>query len=307
MRTLAKLSLLPASAVLLLFAGCSDRAYRNVPQALGIPYASRTVTDTQVIIEKDGHTFVFDRGKRMAKVDGVNYFLNEAAGMRTLNRKDSALLRAAVVQDFYNVKTNPVIMLDAGHGGKDTGCRAADKVTFEKDITLSITNQVAEILRGVGYTVLFTRTDSERTWTLDERTLCAANNDIDAFVSIHVNSTLNLESNGVEVYTLPIFGCEGTAANSPARGPLAGHAHLAAATRLALAIQREMIGMENPPADRGVKHMHFKVLRDTPAPSVLVETGFITHAADLQRLTSPEGQAQLARAIATGIQKTFSV
>lgn len=291
----------PLSLLLLflLVAGCSPRAYERVPQALGLPYAERTVTEKQVTIEKDGHRFVFERGKRPATVNGVKYYLHRPAGMETLNALDAALLREAVVTPPSS-KAQLSLMLDPGHGGSDTGCRVG--TTTEKRITLAITQEVARLLRAKGHIVHMTRTTDSVTRTLDERVILAAGERLDAFVSIHVNSAANPEAKGVEVYTLPAPGCEGTNANSPARGPLAGHIHLPKATRVAFGIQQALLACPNPPADRGVKHAYFKVLRDIPAPSVLVETGFLTNAEDFVRLTTEEGQNALAEAIAEGIE-----
>lgn len=296
---------LPVFLLLAALAGCSPSAYERVPHALGLPYATRTVTETQVTIAKDGHTFVFERGKRPATIDGVRYYLHRPAGLNTLNALDATLLRQAVVRPAP-ARPRLTVMLDPGHGGTDTGCRAGG--AHEKQITLAIATEAARLLRAQGHTVHMTREADATTRSLDERALLAAGLPIDAFVSIHVNSAANPEAKGAEVYTLPAPGCEGTNANSPARGPLVGHAYLPTATRLAFGIQRALLALPAPaPADRGVRHAHFKVLRDIPAPSVLVETGFLTNAEDFMRLTTPEGQRAIAAAIAQGIAASFTL
>lgn len=282
--------------------GCSSRAYRKVPHALGMPYAERTVTDTTVTISREDHSFVFNRGKREMLVDGVAYYLNKPAGMNAVNKVDTRLLRAAVVSPVQQ-KAQLTVMLDPGHGGTDTGCRVGK--VYEKTINLAIAQQVKTLLEAKGHRVIMTRENDETTVTLDDRTHLAANQTIDAFVSIHVNSAGNPNAKGVEVFTLPAYGCEGTAANSPARGPLVGQAYLVEATRLALAIQRELIDMPATPVDRGVRRAHFKVLRDTPAPAVLIETGFLTNETDYANLTSAQGQTDFAGAIAAGIHRAF--
>lgn len=282
--------------------GCSPTAYRKVPHALGLPYAERTVTDTTVTISRDGHTFVFNRGKREMLVDGICYYLHKPAGMNTVAKQDLQLLRAAVVAPAPQ-KERLTVMLDPGHGGTDTGCRNGK--FHEKTINLAIAGQVKTFLERKGHRVILTRNSDQTTLSLDERTALSATNSIDAFVSIHVNAAGNPNAKGVEVFTLPAYGCEGTGANSPARGPLVGQAYLNMSTRLALAIQREMVDIPAQPADRGVRHAHFKVLRDTPAPAVLIETGFLTNPEDFAFLTAPQGQTDLAAAIAVGIENAF--
>ncbi|MEG2725611.1 MAG: N-acetylmuramoyl-L-alanine amidase, partial [Kiritimatiellia bacterium] len=82
---------------------------------------------------------------------------------------------------------------------------------------------------------------------------------------------------------------------------LAGHPHIGTATQFALAIQRSFLALPDPPMDRGIRHAHFKVLRDVPAPALLIETGFLTNVDDFARLTHPDTRKMLARAIADGI------
>jgi N-acetylmuramoyl-L-alanine amidase len=200
------------------------------------------------------------------------------------------------------------ILLDPGHGGTDSGCRKDD--VHEQKITLAIAREVQAILKARGHTVSMTRTDEKTTRSLAERAQQGATLKVDAFVSIHVNASGNVAAKGVETYTLPAVGCEGSHSNSPARGPLAGHAHLASSTRLAYYVHQSLLSADGvtskiAPADRGVRHAHFKVLRDTPAPSILIETGFITNAEDYARITNPQAQKVIARQIADGITKAF--
>jgi len=294
---------LPCLLLLLALAGCSPHAYERVPLALGLPYASRTVTDSQVVIEKDGHTFVFNRGKRHASIDGVLYYLHEPAGMETLNAQDAQILRLAVVEAPPVLPESLTILLDPGHGGTDTGCR--HETLHEKSIALEVAQETARRLRGAGHTVLMTRTSDSTTLSLSDRTALAARQPVHAFVSIHVNSAANADAKGAETYTIPAPGCEGTNANSPPRGPMAGQRHIAQATRLALSVQRALGGVEAAPVDRGVKHAHFKVLRDATAPSILVEIGFVTNEEDRGRMADPKRKAELGAAIAEGILAAF--
>ncbi len=282
---------------LLCWNGCRPAPYHALPRHLGVPEATCNLTDETVTVAAEEYTFAFNRGKRLAHINNVAYYLNHFVGMRAVNRQDVDLLRAALI-DYQPLARPLVVMLDAGHGGTDSGCRSGE--TWESNITLAITQGVATRLRAAGHQVLMTRETAEQTVTLDARTQLAAAHPLDAFVSIHVNATANPATKGVEVYTLPAEGCDGTS-NAPARGFLVGRAHLPTATRLAFMIQRRLLGITPTPEDRGVRHAHFKVLRDTPAPSVLVETGFLTNTEEYAYLISPAGQEQLAEAIAQGI------
>lgn len=290
---------LPLFLLLLSFAGCWG-PYHEAPEHLGFTRAAEVnVTETQVTITEGEHTFTFNRDKRTALIDGTLYYLHTGTGHEAINLQDCAILKEAVMQPAAP-KAQLTLMLDAGHGGKDSGCRS--EKTLEKNITLAITLEVRRILQLKGHTVLMTRSD-DATVTLDERTALAAKQPIDAFVSIHINSAANLAAKGSEVYTLPAPGCAGTNANSDVCEGLTGQPFVPRSTRIALAIQKNLIG--GGIADRGVKHANFKVLRETAAPAVLIEPGFITNTEDFTRLSTPEGQQEIAAAIAHGIENAL--
>lgn len=292
---------LPLLLFLLSLAGCFRGPYYESPEHLGFTRdADLTVTDTQVTITEGAHTFTFNRDKRTAIIDGTLYYLHTGTGHEAINLQDCAILKEAVMTPAP-VKAQLTVLLDAGHGGKDTGCRAEGVV--EKTLTLAITREVQRLLRLKGHTVLMTR-EGDSTLTLDDRTNAAAKQPIDAFISIHINSAANLAAKGSEIYTLPAPGCAGTNANSDVCNDLIGQPFVAPSTRIALAIQRGLVARGC--ADRGVKHANFKVLRDTAAPAVLIEPGFITNQEDFTRLSTPEGQRELAAAIAEGIEAALS-
>lgn len=290
---------LVAALAALTLAGCAPGPYERTAEALGLPGAAVSAGPAEVRVAGGGHVFAFAPGKRPARVDGTLYHLNRAAGREGLDAADAALLRQAVVAP-PPAKPRLTVMVDAGHGGRDRGCAAGG--AWESAITLDVAREVRRLLEARGHRVLMTRTEEGQTLALPERVARAAGAPIDAFVSIHVNSAANPEANGAEVYTLPAPGCDGTAADARAwPAPLAGQAHLAQATRLALAVQRALTALPGGPADRGVRHAHFLVLRDVPAPAILVEAGFLTNAGDAARLTSPAGRRALAAAIAEGV------
>lgn len=303
---LAILATAVAAGLLLLIVGCAPTPYERAPEALGLPEdAVRSVADGHVTLAGGGHAFAFTVGARPATVDGVRYHLHRPAGTLALAAVDSELLRAAAVGPAPRVP-RPVILLDPGHGGSDVGC------AFGKDqehaIAHDVARHAASVLRAAGCDVRLTRA-ADQGPTLQARVDQAVAAPPDAYVSIHVNAAANPEAKGIEVFTLPAPGCDGTPDNSRAASwpaDLPGHAHLPQATRLALRAQAALLRLPGAPADRGVKHAYFKVLREVPAPAILVETGFITNAEDRARLTSPEGRQALGIAIALGVLDAFA-
>ncbi len=294
---------LPLLLLITALCGCIDHRYEKVPQQLGLPYASRSIENRTVTIKKNGHTFVFTMGSRICTVNGVCYYLHAPAGEETLSALDCRILRYSVVEP-YATKPKLTLLLDAGHGGKDTGCKYG--TAQEKEITLAITLEVKRLLEANGHTVHLTRANNETTLTLDDRVLSATGKPLDAFISIHVNAAQNKDTHGVEVFTIPAPGCDGSLPNSPARPPMIGQRYLLTATRLAFSVQQHLLNQSFKPLDRGIKHAHFKVLRDAPVPSILIETGFLSHDDEYQRLTNDAQQKETALAIARGIEAALT-
>ena len=108
-----------------------------------------------------------------------------------------AVAVAAVVFLVVRSHNKPLICLDAGHGGKDTGAIAGDRL--EKDDNLKMTLAVGEILKEKGYRVIYTRKKDEFV-SLEERYTYSNKKKATVFVAIHRNSAENTEANGVEIW-----------------------------------------------------------------------------------------------------------
>lgn len=170
-----------------------------------------------------------------------------------------------------------LVVIDPGHGGKDVGAVGISGIQ-EKNIVLSISQEVARILEQQGIQVRMTR-DSDYFISLEGRTVMANRLNADLFVSIHANSAGagKPQVSGYETYYFT--------PNSKA---------------LADTIHRNIIRRVDV-RDRGVRQARFYVLRTSQMPSVLLETGFVTGIEDAAKLTNPTFQRQMAEAIAAGI------
>jgi N-acetylmuramoyl-L-alanine amidase len=169
------------------------------------------------------------------------------------------------------------ILLDAGHGGSDPGCQYYG--VDEKDITLAVTKDLGRILQSKGYQVVYSRTDDTYV-SLEDRSNMANSLDVTIFVSVHVNAASALTANGIETY----YWTSGTADEKT----------------LATLVQNAVIqttGANN----RSVRTANYWVCRKTEMPAVLVETGFLSNAAECANLTSDSYQQKLAQGIANGI------
>lgn len=169
-----------------------------------------------------------------------------------------------------------VVIIDPGHGGKDSGAIGIGGV-LEKDVILPISKRIAEVLERNGIQVIMTR-DSDYFVTLPGRVTMAQRANADLFVSIHANSAgaSRPEVSGLETY------------------------HYDSGLTLAQIVHSKILQSLNV-RDRKVRKARFYVLRKTSMPSILVETGFLTGRDDVAKLRTSAYQNQMAEAIAQGI------
>ena len=193
---------------------------------------------------------------------------------------------------------NKVIYLDAGHGGYDPG--ASYFGISEKSLTLAIQSRVKAKLEAEGYQVVTTRT-SDTYVDLTDRSRAANASESDIFVSIHINASGSSAAQGIETYYYQPY------AEYPSRINAAYHANptrLSMSDTLANAIQSSLINATGA-QNQGVKRQTFAVLRETTAPAVLLELGFLSNPQEAARLNTSAYQETLANAIVAGIKSYY--
>ncbi|MDT0641864.1 N-acetylmuramoyl-L-alanine amidase [Zunongwangia sp. F363] len=216
-----------------------------------------------------------------------------------------------------------VVVLDAGHGGKDPGNMGNGYK--EKNIALSIILKVGKELEKNGIEVIYTR-DSDVFIPLKERTQIANDARADLFVSVHCNSHSS-QAKGTETFVLGLRRSDdnleiakrensviyleedyevtynGFDPNSPESYiglALMQEEYLNQSILLADFIQKKFTN-ELKRNNRGVKQDVFLVLREAVMPSVLIETGFLTNNEEGAFLNSNSGQNKMAEAISDAI------
>jgi N-acetylmuramoyl-L-alanine amidase len=179
-----------------------------------------------------------------------------------------------------------VVVIDAGHGGHDSGARSNDKATLEKDVTLKVATQAAKEFLAEGATVIMTR-KSDVFIPLGERAEIANRNSADFFISVHINSnkTANSTSGSISFHH---------------KGSKAGEI-------LAICMQDQMKGASTIPSigvwsDGRIYENGFAVLRLTKMPGVLLELGFVNHNRDRDVLRSESFHLAIAKAIVKGVK-----
>ena len=193
---------------------------------------------------------------------------------------------------------NKVVYLDAGHGGYDPG--ASYFGISEKSLTLAIQSRVKAKLESEGYQVVTTRT-SDTYVDLTNRSRAANASESDIFVSIHINASGSSAAQGIETYYYQPY------AEYPSRINATYHANptrLSMSDTLANAIQSSLINATGA-QNQGVKRQTFAVLRETTAPAVLLELGFLSNPQEAARLNTSAYQETLANAIVAGIKSYY--
>ncbi|TJY41589.1 N-acetylmuramoyl-L-alanine amidase [Cohnella pontilimi] len=194
-----------------------------------------------------------------------------------------------VPEDIYWAVPAADVLIDAGHGGVDGGTHYGD--IMEKDINLAIAKKLYLILRSYKVRAVLNRTgdyalSDDNRWhavrsrhrrDLSQRRSLTDEIEARMFVSIHVNW-----------------------ADSRDRGALVIHRREGRSALLAAMIQGSLNRLQ------GNRTLHrpsnkFYLLNHVKAPSVIVETAFLSHPADRAMLTSKRGQTRIAEAIAAGI------
>lgn len=182
-----------------------------------------------------------------------------------------------ITNSCFFVKTH------SAHGGPDPG--AVGNGVTEEYVNLNVSLELTRLLRDAGYDVRLYRTTSDENVLQDKnadlrnRAATANNWGADYFISIHTNSSVRPDAQGVEAYVYRLGGTS---------------------ERLAQSIVdsvSEDLGSRN----RGVMRANFAVLRRTNMPAVLVELGYLTNSTEALNLNSPAWQRAVAASIFRGI------
>lgn len=213
-----------------------------------------------------------------------------------------------------------VVVVDAGHGGKDVGAQGAKG--FEKDVNLAAAMELAEQLRATGrYQVVLTR-NSDVYIPLEDRVRIAQRAGADLFISLHSDSAAEPELKGASVYTLS-DQASSRAAQFVKRddwfmkGSLTGDQGVRdilfdltqRATRNRSAIFAQTLVTDIEPVAPLLRRSHrdagFMVLLAPEVPAVLLEMGFISNDEDEARLRDPAARTRLMRAVVRAIDEHF--
>lgn len=226
-----------------------------------------------------------------------------------------------IVDGDNNAKERRIIMIDAGHGGKDPGAIGPGGIR-EKDVVLKVALRAATLLRQAGYDVVMTR-DNDTFLELYERTGLAAKARADLFLSIHANASESSTPFGFSTYYLA-KPSDASAQKVAARENNVTVAQLGELEVLLqeLAFSKNSEGShvfaklshnavvaqirKLPPFhDMGIKSAPFYVMYGAQMPSILMEVGFVSNHKDARKIASSDFADKVARGLVEGVRKYF--
>lgn len=213
----------------------------------------------------------------------------------------------------------PIVVIDAGHGGRDPGARSVSGQAIEKDLTLALASELRDRLVERGRVrVAMTRADN-RYLTLDERAAVARRLNAAMFVSLHMDSAPNPLARGASVYSLSDVASDAEAARFAAQenaGAVSREASGSVESMLSDLAVRDQMSASAEFATRLVgksagrfelrpnphRFASFHVLRRAGTPAVLFEGGYISNVDDEILLRTPEQRSKIALALAQAIE-----
>jgi N-acetylmuramoyl-L-alanine amidase len=187
------------------------------------------------------------------------------------------------------------IVIDPGHGGGDRGTKGKSLGTIEKDLNLKVAQNIKKRIRGnrTDAKVILTRekdtsllSETKQKEELQTRVKVAKDHSADLYISIHHDAFEDTNVKGITTH----YG-----------------ANKRKDKKLAKIVQEAIFEQNIDTRDRGIRKSDFLVLRENPAPAILIELGFSSNASDEKRMNSEEFQEKSKKGIVDGIITYFTI
>ncbi len=292
----------------------------TIPRGLvGIRVAQYNKNTTRIVLQRKKNV------KSNYSVDGkkLKIFLSSKKKLEGLQNKIKNSEENKLAINLNRPIKNRIIVLDAGHGGKDVGA-VGSKREYEKHLVLRIALKTGKILKQRGYRVYYTRT-KDKFVRLRDRTKFANKKNADLFLSIHANAAKKKTLHGVETFFLSPARSKRSknVAALENRGDLEemnyfskqtflnvlNREKIIQANKLALDVQQGILNRLRKKyggvRDGGVREAPFWVLVGAQMPAILIEIGYITNYRERKRMFNSHYQNLIAKGIADGIDSYF--
>lgn len=286
------------------------RSARTVPVrqvAANYGFIGMSQSGKQLTLRTKFNTLLLEGESRKAVFNNVSIWLNYPVEHHWngwhINQADidRTILPLVNLDGALAAQEDRVVVLDAGHGGRDKGASSRSGLD-EKDLTLDVARKVRAILLRYRVDARLTR-NSDSDLELEERVARARGWNASLLVSIHFNSAGSSSPSGIETHILAPAGCAGTAGSPDGAYDSAfhpGNRHDRANMALGYLMQKSLLKHAGGD-DRGVRRSRFYVLKNASCPATLLECGFLSNKSDLSKIGGQDHIDRLARGIAEGI------
>jgi N-acetylmuramoyl-L-alanine amidase len=244
----------------------------------------------------------------------------------TAHKKVIKQSRKNIIPLKINNNSDKIIVIDPGHGGKDSGAIGYKK-RYEKNTVLTVAKYLYYDLKRRGYKVYLTR-NRDKFITLRNRTGFANRKKADIFISVHANAVPKAswdKAKGIETFFLSparsarakrIAALENksdmTNMNDSSQNTLLtilNQSKITSSQKLGIDVQQNLLFTARKEykdiVDGGVREGPFWVLVGAQMPSILIEIGYITNSTEGRRLFETSYQKLLAKGIANGVDSYF--
>lgn len=248
-------------------------------------YSNNAIVDGRVIRSSEFPTLVNDVPMVPARFVAENLMVcvewDAARFLVELDSSKPPVRPGLVLGSRGDMEKLPLVVIDAGHGGKEPGAVHAGAV--EKTLNLDIAKRLKKILDDNNIKNTMTRSDDSFV-DLYDRSRLANNNNAGLFISIHNNASTNSNTHGI----MTLY-----------------HSSSSQSKKLARIVQNQLV------ADLGAKNFgivprsNLAVLRTTRMPSIIAEIGYISNAAERSKLLEEDYRQKAAESLAKAIVKAF--
>jgi len=266
------------------------------------------IDGTSFTLTGQGRTIRGKAGGREILINNVKYILCfdvvAKSGRLLISAMDVTKIIEPVMRPgkIKNATAVQTVILDAGHGGHDSG--ATGPLGAEKEAALAVVLRAKKLLEQNGYNVRLTRA-ADVFIPLEKRPALANKYPNAIFVSVHFNKSNRIGGTGIETYALAPRGVPSMDEENLSYSDYKqyyGHSRDSENIALATAMHSSMLRHLRL-FDRGIKRARFLVIRDLLIPGVLLEGGFMNHQHDARQIASGEFRDAFARAILEGVTR----
>jgi N-acetylmuramoyl-L-alanine amidase len=217
---------------------------------------------------------------------GISLSLGSCAPQQRMIPPEVMAIHEQPPVKLFSLTKPEMIIIDAGHGGKDAGASSKKHAYEEKKLTLETAFLLSDYLKQMGYRISMTRKEDAFV-ALETRAEIANDMEADLFVSIHYNYSSDQDVEGIEVYYYK------ESKTPPSQ-------RILQSKELGHEVLKKIVKITGAES-RGVKQANFAVVRQTNMPAILIEGGFLSNPDERKKILDSKYLHQLAKSIAHGV------